>query len=341
MESFALLSNSDELFATLDSYDTRNCDSDDNQVDYSKCPGCNQNMSVHNNQYMCEHCGYIQECIEVADHMSITSDGNYNSIATGIRCIGHNAHRYQSVLRANSGSSESNFESLINLVLFGGHRISNSIHVPKEVLLAVGDQYRHVRSLGHIARGSIFRAEVAALTYYECLRQKLSYKPIDIYTYFKVDPSTYSKGDKKIRELLDHGHLDTNLREINAENSFLTSYCTSLRFSETHVSALLELLDFVVLNKIINPGAKSSTRALAVLSFFLTAIKYPMTSTEFENHFKCNFGSVRTLSLDMVQQFESIRPIFEKHNIAYEGIARQIKRAGKRKVKKGIRIALD
>lgn len=337
MDSFDLLTNVEDFFSSI-----INEPSFMEQIDYSFCPMCMVHMSVRNNQYICEQCGYMKENIEVSDHVSITSDNSYNVISTGVRCVGTNAYRYQSILRANSNSSESNCETLLNNVLFGVNRMLKHVTlIPKEVLLAVADQYRHIRLSGNVARGTIFRAMLASLAYYECLKQKVSFKPSDIYQRFDIDPSTYSKGDKKIRELLDYGHLDIDIRSINAEESYIFTYASSLEFSDTHTEALLELLQFVIAQRIINPNAKSSTRALAVLSFFITATKYGMNSTAFEEHFKCNFGSVRTLALDMIQKFDLIRPIFQQRGITYDGINMQTKRVIKRKVKKGSRIPLD
>jgi ribosomal protein S27AE len=337
MDSFDLVANVEDFFLSISEEQ-----SSTEQIDYSTCPTCAVHMSVRNNRYMCEGCGHMDESVEVSDFVCITSDNSYNVISTGVRCVGTNAYRYQSILRANSNSSESNRETLLNNVLFGVNRmIKNANPIPKEVLLAVADQYRHLCLSGTIARGTIFRAMLASLTYYESLKQKVSFKPSDIYQKFDIDPSTYSKGDKKIREALDYGHLDIDIRSINAEESYIFTYAASLEFSDAHTEALLELLQFVIAQRIINPNAKSSTRALAVLSFFITATKYGMSSTAFEEHFKCNFGSVRTLALDMIQKFDQIRPIFQQRGIKYDGINMQTKRVIKRKVKKGSRIALD
>lgn len=338
MDAFGLLSNVEDLFSSMNA-DEQTCDE---QIDYSACPNCSIHMSVRCNQYVCEQCGYMKENIEVADHISIISDSSYNVISTGVRCVGTNAYRYQSILRANSNSSESNCETLLNNVLFGIHRTGKyTTQIPKEVLLAVADQYRHIRLSGTVARGTIFKAMLASLTYYECLKRKISFKPSDIYQRFEIDPSTYSKGDKKIRELLDYGQLDIDIRSINAEESYIFTYASSLNFTDSNTEAVLELLQFVVTQRIINPNAKSSTRALAVLSFFITATKYVMNSITFEDHFKCNFGSVRTLSLDMIQKFDMIKPLFQSRGLRYDGINLQTKRVIKRKVKKGSRIPLE
>lgn len=336
MDTFELFEDVESLFSLV----TESVVECEEQINYSACPNCDIHMTVRNNQYVCEQCGFMKENVEVSDYTSITSDSNYNVLSNGVRCIGMNAYRYQSILRSNSNSSESNCENLLNSILFG-HRLAKVMVVPKVVLLSVKDQYMHIRQFGVIARGTILRAILAALTYYECLKCRISFKPSDIYQWFEIDPSTYSKGDKKIRELLDYGQLDIDIRSINVEESYMFTYVASLDISEKHTEGLLELLQFVVSNKIINPNAKSSTRALAVISFYITATKYDMSSKSFEEHFKCNFGSVRTLSLDMIQKFKLIKPILEAYDIGFTGINTQTKRVIKRKVEKGSRIPIS
>jgi ribosomal protein S27AE len=336
MNGFALVSDVDAfLFENFGSME-------DNfeMIDISSCPNCHVHMSVRTNQYICERCGFMRENVEVADHTSNISDNNYSVMATGIRCIGNNAYKYQSILRSNCNSTESNRETLLSNVLFGNSRIGKNISIPKEVLLSVADQYRHIGQSGNVARGTIFRAILAALTYYECLKRRYSFKPVDIYTWFDIDPCTYSKGDKKVRELLDYGLLDVDLREIQVEESYAYKYATSLNFTTEQIAFIIELLQFVIKNNLINPNAKSSTRALAVINFFITASKINMNTHAFEEHFNCNFGSVRTLCLDMAERFEQVRHLFIKYNIPYDGVEYHTKKAIKRKVKKGSRIAL-
>ncbi len=336
MNSFELISNIEDYFSNNNSNNINI-----EQIDYSCCPNCSIHMSVKSNQYICEQCGFMKENVEVSDYTSITSDSNYNVVSTGIRCIGANAYRYQSILRANSNTNESNYEVLLNNILFGFNKLTKNITIPKEVLLSVADQYRHIRLSGNIARGTIFKAMLASLTYYECLKHKICFKPSDIYQWFEIDPSTYSKGDKKIRELLDYRQLDIDIRSINAEESYIFTYATSLNLNNNEITMLNELLKFITSEKIINPNAKSSTRALAIISCFITATKYNMNSAKFEEHFKCNFGSVRTLSLDIIQKFNLVSHIFDKYSIKYDGINHLNKRVNKRKLKKGTRILIS
>lgn len=335
MEAFGLLPMSADSLFDL-SLNFNEADSDQ-AIDYSICPNCHIHMFVRINQYICERCGLLKENIEVADHTSSISDNSYSMVASGIRCIGTNAYRYHAILRSSSNSAESNREALLSSVLFN-FRSNKNIIIPKEVLLSVADQYRYIVQSGTIARGTIFRAMLASLTYYECLRRHFGFKPCDIYTWFEIDPSTYSKGDKKIRELLDYGQLDVDLREINAEESYAYTYLTAMNMCELHTAFIIELLQKVVKDKLINPNAKSSTRALSIINFFMIATQHPMTSAEFEKQFNCNFGSIRTLTIDMIQRFEHIKHIFLKHEIPFQGIDNQSKRVHKRKPKKGTRI---
>ncbi|KAG6944141.1 hypothetical protein JG687_00018020 [Phytophthora cactorum] len=126
------------------------------------------------------------------------------------------------------------------------------------------------------------------MTYYECLRNKLLFKSSDTYRWFEVYSQTYFKGDKKVREMLDHAE---------------------------HVNFLEELVNFTAKNKLLNPNAKSSTRALCALHLFLSAIKHPIKPEEFRQKFKCNYETIRTIVLDLFHANDQLIPIFDQHSV--------------------------
>lgn len=319
----------------------------DDRIDYSLCENCKIGMSVMQNRYVCEKCGWSNPNIEVSDHTSIASDNSYNVTSNGIRCVGLNAHRYQKILRSCAEPNDAHYEILLGNVLFGyrSHTHVESerkpIQIPKTILFAVADQYRHIRAQGHSARGTIFRAILAAFTYYECLKCNLGFKPEDIYLWFGIDPSTYSKGDKKVRELLDHGHLDTNIREVNPFESFLITFSKDMDLDETQLNLVKRIMEYVTKNNIVNPNAKASTRAYAVLNFFAEAIGRGIGYENFEKRFGCNYGTIRQMTHDIMGYRNEIAAIFSEFNIECPGlITPSSKNLPKRKLKKGARISI-
>lgn len=320
MDDFDLI---EDLEACFRSISDDNFDSIENElaIEYDHCPQCNIMMSVKtNNQYVCSKCGLIREDVEVADMSTITSDMNYNTMSNGLRCIGNNAHRYQTILRSQSNNDASP-ELHVRSILFAyNHSIGKEGAIPKDVLLNVCEQFKHARLEGTIYRGTILRAILAAMTYYECIRQKLLFKPSDIYRWFEVDSQTYSKGDKKVHEMLDHGFLQDDLREIDVEDSYIHAYANKLELPDDQISFLKQLMKFTTKNKLLNPNAKSSTRSLCVLHMFLIAIKHPTKPDEFRQIFKCNYGTIRTIALDLFHVSAMIIPLFQEHNMPYTGL---------------------
>ncbi len=318
---------------------------DDLAIAYNQCPQCEIPMNVKtNNQYVCPECGLLNERVEVADMSTIISNMNYNTMAGGLRCIGSNANRYQTILRAQ-GTSESSPETHIRNILFSfNHKIGKDGAPPKNVLLNVCDQFKHLRVEGTIYRGTILRSILAALTYYECLRHRLLFKPIDIYRWFDVDSQTYSKGDKKVHEMLDHGFLSEDIRGVSAEHSYLHAYATELQLPENAVELLDELMDFVAEHKVLNPNSKSTTRALCMLHLYLTATQHPIKPEEFKKIFKCNYGTIRTISLDLFHASDKLAPIFAKHGIEHVNLTQHTEKSkkivAKRRARHG-RVALD
>lgn len=319
MDQFELLADFESYFQLLDAGDEST--EDEVAIQYDRCPQCNVLMTVKtNNQYVCPHCGLLKENVEVADMSTITSDMNYNTVSNGLRCIGLNAHRYQTILRSQSTHDSSPEIHVRNILFAFNHSIGKQGAIPKHILLNVSEQFKHLRAEGTIYRGTILRAILAAMTYYECLRHKLLFKPSDIYQWFDVDSQTFSKGDKRVRELLDRGFLSEDIREINAEISYIHAYATKLELSEDEIVFLHKLMEHTTQHKLLNPNAKSSTRALCVLHAFLTAIKHPLKSDDFKTVFKCNFGTIRTISLDLFHAADKIVPLFKEHNVPFDGL---------------------
>jgi len=322
MNSFDLIDDLEACFQLVAIGDIHEGIEDELAISYDRCPQCNVPMSVKtNNQYVCTTCGLLREDVEVMDMSTITSGMNYNSMSSGLRCIGNNAHRYQTILRSQSNHDASPEVHVRNILFAYNHSIGKEGAIPKDVLLNVCDQFKHARLEGTIYRGTILRAILAAMTYYECLRHKLLFKPSDIYRWFEVDSQTYSKGDKKVREMLDHGFLADDLREINAEDSYLCAYSTKLELPEEHAVFLTILMEFTTKHKLLNPNSKSSTRALCVLHMFLVTTKNPLTAEEFRTMFSCNYGTIRTIALDLFHAADKIAPLFKEHSIPCEGLS--------------------
>lgn len=345
MDQFELIEDLESCFRNLEAGDALDSLDDDLAINYDRCEQCNIPMAVKtNNQYVCSECGLLNEKVEVADMSTITSDMSYNSMSNGLRCVGANAHRYQTILRSHSNNDASPEIHVRNILFSYNHAIGKEGAVPKDVLLNVYEQFKHVRLEGTIYRGTILRAILAAMTYYECLRNRLLFKPSDIYKWFEVDSQTYSKGDKKVREMLDHGFLSDDIRTINAEGSYLHAYATKLQLSDDEIAFLDTAMTFTTKQKLLNPNAKSSTRALCVLHMFLTATKHSIKAEDFRQMFKCNYGTIRTIALDLFNASDSLIPLFLEHGINYDGLnqySEKSKRVVKKRRAKHGRIALS
>lgn len=330
MDQFQLISDFESFFRELE----ESANDEDSTMKYDRCPQCDVYMTVKtNNQYVCTECGLLKENVEVVDMSTMTSDMNYNTMSNGLRCVGLNSHRYQTILRSQSTNEISPEAHVLNILFAFNHSIGKEGAIPKHILLNVNEQFKHLRAEGTIYRGSILRAILAAMTYYECMKHRLLFKPSDIYEWFDVDSQTYSKGDKKLRELLDHGFLSEDLREINAEISYIHAYATKLELSEEHIGFLHKLMEKISEKKLLNPNAKSSTRALCVLHVFLTITKHHMRSEGFKNVFKCNYGTVRTISLELFHSCDQFIDLFIEHEIPCEGYV-VFKEKSKKVVKK-------
>ncbi len=321
MEQFELIEDFEACFHALESGMFDNTIEEELAISYDRCPTCDVPMAVKaTNQYVCIHCGLLKEDVEVLDMSTIASDMSYNSMSNGLRCVGSNSYRYQTILRSQSSNDASPEIHIRNILFTYNHVIGKKGAIPKDILLNVCEQYKHVRTEGTIFRGTILRAILAAMVYYECLRNRLWFKPSDIYRWFEVDSQTYSKGDKKVREMLDHGFLPEDIRETNALLSYIYASAIQLELPEEQITFLMELMDFVTEHKLLNPNAKYTTRSLCVIHMFLVSINHPMKPEEFRVLFNCNYGTIRTIALDLFHASSTLYPLFAKHSIACNGL---------------------
>ncbi|KAF4031363.1 hypothetical protein GN244_ATG16818 [Phytophthora infestans] len=143
--------------------------------------------------------------------------------------------------------------------------------------------------------------------------------------------------------MLDHGFLSEDICEIKAENSYIMAYAKLMELSEEHSTFLINFMEHITESKLLNPNAKSSTRALCVLNVYLIAIKHPMKADEYRDTFKCNYGTVLTISLDLFLIHEELTPLVEENNFPHEGLntfSEKSKRVVKKRRAKTGRIAL-
>lgn len=337
MDQFNLITDFESLLLS-------EMDIDDHETDLDRCKVCNVQMSVDNNKYICRSCGLVDERVDVVD-MASSTDVGYSSIGNNIRCIGQHAQRYQSIMRTRTKSNENTHDANVETVLFAfNYNIGKDMSPPKQVLLNVLEQYKHMKIEGTLYRGSTLRGILAALVYYECLKQKLLFKPSDIYTWYNIDSNTFSKGDKRVRELLDHGFMLEDLREINLEESYLYGFAKQINVPDEHYPLLHQLMTAVTDQRILNPNSKASTRALCVLHLYVCALGLNVQTDQFKDLFRTNYGTIRSSAVDLFQHREDFIPIFKSHGISIKSLVlhtEKTKKISKQRKVRVNRIELD
>ncbi len=322
-----------ELFTDLDSFYSIDSTDLDDVIRYDFCDNCKIPMNVKsNNKYICPECHVIKENIDVADLSTITSGNSYNTINSAnaqIRCTGSNSYKYQHLLRSSSEYSIIQDQNIKNILFECNYKSINKLNIPKDILLTVSEQYKQIRESKNIYRGTILRGILAAMTYYECLRRKLSHRPIEILEWFEINAVNYSKGDKIVRDLVDHGQLKIDLNNIDINGNFIYSYSVRLGFDQTQIDFLQELMDEVSRQKIINPNAKSSTKALSIIYVYIMAAKLNISPEDLKEKFGASYGTIRSTSAELIKKINNVAAVFDKYNIPTK-IIRTRKRRSKK-----------
>jgi transcription initiation factor TFIIIB Brf1 subunit/transcription initiation factor TFIIB len=302
------------------------------EIQYDMCKNCNVSMNVKdNNQYICPNCGIIKNDVEVSDMSTMASDSNYNTSYgnnSHVRYVGANAYKYQHLLRSSSPYSLVQEQNIKNILFECNYKSSSKINIPKDILITISEQFKQIRESGNIYRGTILRGILAAMTYYECLNRKLSHRPSEISEWFEIDTINYSKGDKIIRDLVGHDKLTLDLDKIDINRNFIFAYSTRLGFNEEQIKFLQELTESVTEQKIINPNAKPSTKALSIIYVYIMAAKLDITPDDLKERFNSSYGTIRSTSSELIKRLDKVSHIFDKY-----GVSKKIVRTRKRRSK--------
>lgn len=312
MDKFELL----DLDEFSSFYDIKEEDLD--EINYKICPKCDIHMSFKiTNEYICEQCGLSRDNIASSDDYNVASGNSYNTLnnsSTPIKCVGNNSFKFQCLLRNNSSYSVVQ-ENNIKNTLFRLNYNCTELNVPKDILLSVNEQYKLIRKSNNIYRGQILKGILASLTYYECLKQKLTHKPKEIASWFNIDSINLSKGDKILRSLSEEGVIDLDLDKIEINNNFIYSYAMRLEIDVDYLPFLYELLDEINKLKIINPNSKSSTKAISLLYLLIVCKKIPITQDKLYEEFKISISTFKSMTNTILKNSNLLEHIFKKYNI--------------------------
>ena len=287
-------------------------------IEYKICPNCNVQMHYKvTHEYICEECGLSKGNIASSDEYNIASGNSYNTLnnsSTPLKCIGSNSFKYQCLLRNNSSYAVIQDNNIKN-TLFGLNYNCTDINIPKNILRSVSEQYKLIRKSNNIYRGQILRGILASLTYYECLKEKLTHKPKEIAAWINIDSINLSKGDKILRTLHEEGIIQLDLDNIEITKNFIYSYSMRLDIDKVYLPFLYELLDAVNDLKIVNPNSKSSTKAISLLYLLIVCKKMPMTQEQLNKEFEISTTTFKSVTNLILKNVEMVSTIFDKYNI--------------------------
>lgn len=301
-------------------YDIREDEIED--IDYKICPNCDLQMSFNiTHEYMCTKCGFTtSHKITPNDEYGIVSGRSYNSLSsssTQLKCIGQNSHRLQNILRNNSSYDVIQENNIKNLLFHLNYNNSSGLNIPRDILLTVSEQYKCIRSSGNIYRGQILKGILAALTYYECLKQGLTHKPKEIAAWFKIDSNNLSKGEKIVRSLTEEKKIELKLDEIEVhiDNNFINSYAKRIDIDNKYIHFLHELLIEVDSQKIVNLNSKPSTKAVSLIYLLIVCKGLDISQDDLYEEFKISRSTFKQMTSTILKNCDKLSHVFEKYNI--------------------------
>ncbi len=174
------------------------------------CPDCKCTMDTRGTDYQCGQCGYTTTNETIGEPDREASGGRIR-ITTGV-----NKGRYRNINNDYSRTQIKNiYDQLRQLQL---HYVGAKISL--DVLGSVAERYNAIQRLikstdavdggkqKFVRRGDIKNEILAALIYFECIRQNNPRKRPDIATFMNLHVQGFSRGEDTLRDLAANGFFD-------------------------------------------------------------------------------------------------------------------------------------
>lgn len=287
--------------------------------DYKICETCNVSMCAHvNNQMICKSCGLIVDMITDNTEYDTALNTGYNTSNNchlPIKYVGKDSYKYQVQIRNCTSSYSIIQANSIKKTLNKLNYNYEKLNIPKNILQKVADQYKLIRKSNIVYRGQILKGILASLTYYECLKAKITRKPKEIAEFFNIDNVNLSKGDHKLRKLIVSGVIDLDIDEIDMNNNFLYSYLLRINIDLEYLAFLEELFEFIDVNRIINPNSKVSTKTVGLIFLLIICKELKISQEDLYNEFRISISTFKKIYFSIIKRIDTVEHIFIKHNI--------------------------
>lgn len=237
----------------------------ESELKYNYCPDCKIPMSLSHNDYYCNSCGCIKECI------GDINKNHSDTINSTIRIsTGSSKGRYYNV---NGDYSVTQLKTIM-VQLKSNRSAWNGKSIPQNILSAAAIEYNKIQKYvtedditdnGRIRgqkkivrRGDIKDEMLAALIYFIAVNEKTPLKKIDIANFMHLPNGGFARGENTIRRLVSSKKLKLVIGEECAED-YTDRYLDGLNITDSkYRDFIIAVVDYSEKRKICMSSQLSS-----------------------------------------------------------------------------------
>jgi hypothetical protein len=298
--------------------------SDELVAKFNYCPDCNVPMTPSGtSEYVCNDCGRITQ---------YTADGckdHSEAVNTCIRiCTGANKGRFYNI----NGDYDRTRKKIISDQLMQNQNNYSGNAFPINILKAAATQYNNIQKIVEddigengeikgqkkfVRRGNIKDEVLAALIYFECIREKLVRKKKDIAAFMNLPTNGFSRGEDILRTIHAEGKIDIPCDEEEPIEGFVDRYMEALGLEKQNYSDFVVELVMESERKKMGMNSQVSSKIVGAISLIISVCKLNINTQQLERACDNTKKNTFTRFTKLVQNNMAVfGPIFAKHGIS-------------------------
>ena len=297
-----------------------------NDIKYYKCPDCNDTMESIGIDYQCKSCGLTVSNGTLSAHGTGDSNGGSIKVTTGA-----SRGKYRNV---NSNYSKTQKKNILSQLYYQQEQFTGA-KFPRNVLNAAAEQYNLIQKKikldidttdekldgtdkkKFVRRGNMKDEILAALIYFEGIRENNIRKRKDIAVFMGLSTCGFSRGEDIIRDLEAEGHIDIPVDDEPIDG-FAGRYLEALEIDNIHyVNFIIDIVQRSNEKKI-GMGSQISSKVVGAIWAIIVKLGLEINAHQLE---KCADNTKKNTFIKFYKLIDSninlFADIFRKYEIPY------------------------
>lgn len=309
-----------DIFNALNTNVNSHDNNDRKHTPNNYCKYCGIMMDISGNDYQCNTCGIVKQNIVYENKSSDKIIGGGIKIHTG---------RHTQYFNINGEYSKLQQKTIYDLLINNNSKFVGP-KLPLNIIKSVVELYNSIQKIvnvnidksgnvtskkKYVRRGSIKDEILAALIYFECIKEKTIRKKKDIASFMRLTNDGFSRGEDIVRSLEASGKINIPILDEPVDG-FIDRYLETLNINDSRFNKFIT--DIIKTSEELNLCMTSqlSSKVVGCIWIIIEKCKLDITSTMLEkatdNTKKNTFNKFSKNILINIKIFE---PIFVECNI--------------------------